>query len=79
MYNSKILISVIVPYYKKKYFIKKTLNSILNQSHKNFEILIIYDDSDLIDLDFIKKISARDKRIKIFINKKIWELQGLEI
>ena len=51
-------------------FILKTINSILNQSYKNFEILIIYDDSDLKDLKFIKKFVGKDKRVKIFLNKK---------
>ena len=37
-------ISVIIPYYKKINYIKKTLTSVFNQSFKNFEILLIYDD-----------------------------------
>ena len=68
--NNKILISVVVPYFRKKLFILKTINSILNQSHKNLEIIIIYDDSDLSDLKFIKKFISKDKRVKIFLNKK---------
>ena len=36
--NNKILVSVIIPYYKKKDFIKKTLDSVLRQSFKNFEV-----------------------------------------
>ena len=48
--NNKILVSVIIPYYKKKDFIKKTLDSVLRQSFKNFEVLIVYDDSDKNEL-----------------------------
>ena len=44
MLNNKMLISVIIPYFKKKKFIFKTINSVLNQSYKNLEVIIIYDD-----------------------------------
>ena len=41
---NKDLVSIIIPYYKKKKYILKTINSILNQSYNQFEIIIIYDD-----------------------------------
>ena len=61
-------VSVIVPYYKKKKFIKKTLLSIINQSYQNLEILIVFDDERNSDLNYIKKLSKLDKRIKLIIN-----------
>ncbi|WP_075483202.1 glycosyltransferase family 2 protein [Candidatus Pelagibacter communis] len=64
------LISVIIPYYKKKDFIKKTLLSVINQSYKNFEILLVYDDETKEDLSYIKNISKMDTRIKLIVNKK---------
>ena len=64
------LVSVIIPYYRKKQYISKTLNSVINQSYKKLEIIIIYDDDNKEDLEFIKQIAKKDKRIKIFINKK---------
>mgnify|MGYP001490029229 FL=1 len=41
------LVSVVIPYYKKKLYFEKTINSILGQSYKKFEIILIYDDSNL--------------------------------
>ena len=61
--------SIIIPYFKKKLFIKDTINSILNQTYKNFEVIIIYDDEDKSDLYFIKKLLKKDKRFKFIINK----------
>jgi teichuronic acid biosynthesis glycosyltransferase TuaG len=64
------LISIIIPYYKKRYYIRQTLQSILKQNYKNFEILLIYDDEDQTDLVLLKKLSKNDKRIKLIVNKK---------
>ena len=64
------LISVIIPYYKKKEYIISSINSVLNQTYKNLEIIIIYDDPNKEDLNLLKKIKKKDKRIKIYINKK---------
>ena len=64
------LISVIIPYYKKKEYITSSINSVLKQSYKNLEIIIIYDDSNHEDLITLNKLKKKDKRIKIFINKK---------
>ena len=68
--KKKQLISIILTYYKKKRFIEKTLSSINKQSYKNFEIILVYDDSDKNELYFIKKIIKRYKKIKLIINKK---------
>ena len=64
------LVSIIIPYFKKKNYFKLTINSILNQKYQNFEILIVYDDEDKSDLSFINQIKRLDKRIKIIVNKK---------
>ena len=52
----KDLVSIIIPYYKKKEYILKTVNSILNQSYNYFEIIIIYDDENLSDLGYLEKL-----------------------
>ena len=64
------LVSIIIPYYKKKSYIEQTLKSILNQNYKNFEILIVYDDNDKSDLVFLKKLGKKDGRIRIVVNNK---------
>ena len=64
------LVSIIIPYYKKRRYITDTLKSVLKQTYKNFEIIIIYDDDDKDELKFIKKLVKIDKRIILMINKK---------
>ena len=64
------LVSIIIPYYKKKKFISTTINSAINQSYKNFEILIVYDDENYDDLKLLEEIKKKDERIRIIKNKK---------
>ena len=66
----KPIVSIIIPYYKKIEYFKKTYLSVLNQNFKNFEIIIIYDDENLNDLTKLKKIIKKKKNVKIIINKK---------
>jgi teichuronic acid biosynthesis glycosyltransferase TuaG len=66
--NSKV--SIIIPYYKKRIFFLDTLKSVINQTYKNFEIIIIYDDESQADLVYLKKIIKFNKKIKLLINKK---------
>ena len=57
-----------MPYYKKKSFFLESVNSALNQTYQNTEIIIIYDDSDDADLMFIYEAQKLDPRIKIIKN-----------
>jgi len=64
------LVSIIIPYFKKKKFIKHTINSVVNQTYKKYEVIIVYDDTNFSDLPYIKKIIKNIKKKKIVINKK---------
>ena len=64
------LVSIIIPYYKKKEYIFKTINSILNQSYSHFEIIIIYDDENLSDLNYLDKLFKSEKKIRIIKNSR---------
>ncbi len=62
------MFSVIIPVYNKEQYIKRSVNSVLNQSFSDFELIIIDDASTDNSLHITKEIS--DKRIKI-IERKI--------
>lgn len=64
------LVSIVIPYFKKRKFIDKSISSILNQTYSNYEILIIYDDEDQTDLNYLFEKYNSNKKIKFFINKK---------
>ncbi len=64
------LISIVITYYKKKKFIAKTLNSIKAQIYKNYEIIFVYDNSDLSEIDFVKQKLSIFKKKKLLINSR---------
>ena len=67
----KDFISIVIPYHRKKFFFKETLESINKQSYKNFEVIIIYDDIDKSELMYVKKILKNYKfKKKLLINNK---------
>lgn len=64
------LISVIMPFYRKKPYFSQSLESVINQSYTNFEIIIVYDDTDSDDLTYIKSLAFNEKKISIIINNE---------
>ena len=63
-----MLVSIIMPFYKKKNFLSKSIDSILAQTYKDFEVIIIYDDNSLDDFDYVKNFENLDKRIRVIKN-----------
>ena len=62
------LVSVIIPYFKKKEYIKKSINSVLSQTFEDYEIIIVYDDENLDDYNFLISNFENKKKIKIIKN-----------
>ena len=63
-------LSICIPAYNMKSYIKKVVISILNQTFQNFEIIIVNDHSNDNSLAEIKKLQLEDNRIKL-INHSI--------
>lgn len=67
MINSKI--SIIVPVYNVERYLRKCLDSLINQTYKNIEIICVNDGSTDNSLDILNEYANKDKRI-IVVNKK---------
>jgi len=66
----KTEISVIIPFYSEFHLLKRAINSVLKQSFKNYEVIVVYDNpyqkKNLIDL---KKFLSKNSKIKLIVNK----------
>lgn len=61
-------VSVIIPLYNAEKYVLKTINSILNQTFEDFEIVIVNDSCTDSSRDIVASIN--DSRIKLFDNEK---------
>lgn len=67
-YNKKInesKISIIVPVYNVAEYIPKCLDSLINQTYKNLEIICVNDGSKDNSLEILNEYKQKDKRIKV--------------
>lgn len=65
-----VVVSVIMPAYNAEKYIEKTINSVLNQSYDNFELIVIDDGSKDNTAEIIIAMANKDKRIHFFQNAK---------
>ena len=59
-------ISIIVPVYNTEKYLSKCLNSLIKQTYKDIEIIVVNDGSKDKSLEIAKKIAKQDNRIKVF-------------
>lgn len=68
MKDTHSLVSIIMPTYNREKTIKRAINSLINQTYKNIEIIIVDDGSKDNTVKLIKEY--KDKRIKLFSLKE---------
>ena len=66
-------LAIIVPNYNNSKYLNDCLDSILSQTYKDLEIIIVDDCSTDSSLEIIQDYEKIDKRIKVIKNKLIME------
>lgn len=61
-------ISVIIPVYNVESYLRECLDSLVNQTFEDTEIICVDDGSDDSSLDILKEYEAKDNRFKVFEN-----------
>lgn len=64
--TSKIRISVIVPIYNAEKYLQRLLDSLKNQTFKDFEVILVNDGSTDMSLDICNRQKLSDKRFKVY-------------
>jgi glycosyltransferase involved in cell wall biosynthesis len=66
--DNEPLVSVIMSVYNGEKYLKECIESILNQTYKNFEFLIIDDNSKDNSYNILKEYAEKEPKIKLFKN-----------
>lgn len=64
-FKDKLLVSVIVPIFNTELYLSDCIKSILTQSHKNIEVILVNDGSTDSSGEIADKFAKNDNRIKI--------------
>ena len=62
-------VSIVMPNYNCEKFIEETINSVVNQTYSNWELLIVDDCSKDNSVEIVKRYCEKDERIKLFVNQ----------
>ena len=75
----KNLISIIIPYHRKKKYFQQTINSIKKQTYSLIELIVIYDDNSKSELKFVEKAIKKFKKKNWLLTNQLLEQGYLEI
>ena len=64
------VVSVLMTSYNRQDFIAEAIESVLNSTLKNFELIIVDDCSTDKTVDIAKSYEASDNRVKVYVNGK---------
>lgn len=63
--SEEVMVSIVIPVYNQEKYISNCLNSLLKQTYRKIEIIVIDDGSTDRSFDIISSFAFRDKRIKL--------------
>lgn len=63
------MVSVIMPLFNSEKFVKESIISVLSQTWKNFELIIVDDGSTDSSVQEVKNMMSEDNRIKLFLTE----------
>lgn len=62
------LVSIIMPCHNGERYIQQSIQSVINQSYSNWELLVVDDKSTDLTIDIVRDYSGKDVRVKLLFN-----------
>lgn len=63
--KNKVVVSIIIPVYNAEHYLRKTLDSVLNQTYADIEIICVDDGSTDSSLSILAQYASKDERLRI--------------
>lgn len=64
------LVTVYIPTYNRRALLERAVESVLNQTYTNLEVIIVDDCSPDDTLDYLAQVAKKDSRVRYFQNEK---------
>ncbi|KAA5822409.1 glycosyltransferase [Algibacter amylolyticus] len=74
-----LLVSILIPFKNTQEFIGDCIQSIINQTYTNWELIIIDDNSTDSSFTIVKEFAKKDSRIKLFKNSGSGIIEALQL
>ncbi|WP_180028524.1 glycosyltransferase family 2 protein [Acinetobacter sp. YH16032] len=70
IFRTLSLVTIYIPTFNRLELLKRSVNSVLNQTYSNIELIVVDDCSTDGTQDYLKEISSQDSRVKYFLKEK---------
>lgn len=70
MNDQSVLVSVLMTAYNREMYIAEAIQSVLDSTYRNFELIIVDDCSTDKTVEIAKLFELKDNRIKVYVNNK---------
>jgi glycosyltransferase involved in cell wall biosynthesis len=64
------MVSVLMTAFNREQYISSAIESVLNSSYRDFELIVVDDCSNDSTVEIAKSFEANDKRVKVYINEQ---------
>ena len=68
--EKKPCVSVVIPVYNSAKFLSEAIDSIVNQTLQDIEIICVYDKSNDESLEILQQYAQKDNRVRVIINEE---------
>ena len=76
MISNKPLVSIVIPCYNHENFVQDSIQSVIDQTYQNIEVILINDGSTDGSQELISSFQKKDKRIKHGYHRQPIHRQG---